>query len=312
MTRQDLPVLVIGFNRPLLMKQLLSRLSALKVKNVYVSIDGPRSPEEKNSCDNVLEVVKEFSKTFQLKILFRDYNLGCGIGVTSAVDWFFSKVQFGVILEDDCLPDDNFFDYFDSYYANLAAYEAKGVTMASAHNPFGTYDTNVESNYFLIQGWGTSRQNWENVRMNFFKRSSPRLVSASNQRRSLSEAIFWWSNATRARIAKVDTWDSMYCDRMWSLGNKCLIPKTNLIQNNGFGSSASHTKDPEGSIFVDISPSLKSTSSFDELLKDHYFRIRRRHFISPLFRVIYDLVFLKDVPDFEGILQRDRLKSYEI
>jgi hypothetical protein len=113
-------------------------------------------------------------------------------------------------------------------------------------------------------------------------------------------------------MAKVDTWDSMYCDRMWNLGNKCLIPATNLIENNGFGSSASHTKDPAGSIFVEINSSLKSTRDFDKLLKEHYFRIRPRHLITPFFRIVYDLIFLKEVPAFESILLKDRVERYEI
>jgi hypothetical protein len=312
MTKQELPVLIIGFNRPLLMKQLLSRLSDSHVRDVYVSIDGPRFPAEKESCDEVLAVVREYSDKFSLKLLFRDRNLGCGMGVTSALDWFFSKVEFGIILEDDCLPDDAFFEYFAYYFENLSTFDARGVTMASAHNPFRNYETFVESDYFLIQGWGTTRVNWENVRKDYFRISVPRLKNASGNRRSLSEAIFWWSNATRARMGRVDTWDSMYCDRMWTLGNKCLIPATNLIQNNGFGSSASHTKDPAGSIFVEISPLQKSTKKFDILLKEHYYKIRRRHFITPFFRVIYDFIFLKEVPKFEKILRNDIEERKEI
>ena len=312
MNQQDLPVLVIGFNRPYLMQQLLSKLSEMKVKDVYVSIDGPRAPEEKISCENVLKVVKEFSEKLSLKVLFRNYNLGCGLGVTSALDWFFSNVEFGIILEDDCFPDDSFFDYFKSYFSNIAKYDARGVTMASAHNPFREYPSSVESNYFLIQGWGTSRANWENVRRGYFEVTFPHFRSATNQRRSLPEAVFWWSNATRARMAKVDTWDSMYCDRMWALGNKCLIPSTNLINNVGFGSAASHTKDPLGSIFVDINPSLKLEENFDKLLKNHYFQIRLRHIVTPLFKVIYDFLSLKSWPDFENTLIRDSLDRYEI
>jgi hypothetical protein len=312
MAKQDLPVLVIAFNRPSHVKQLLSKLTELQIKEVYVSIDGPRNLEEKKSCDEVLGVVRDFSEELNLKVIFRDYNLGCGLGVTSALDWFFSKVQFGVILEDDCVPNDSFFDYFESYFANQSMYVAKRVTMASAHNPFRTYKTSVESNYFLIQGWGTSRANWEKVRKGYFRFSLPRLRNASSQRRSASEAIFWWSNATRARLAKVDTWDSMYCDRMWNLGNKCLIPATNLIENNGFGSSASHTKDPAGSIFVEISTALKSTKEFDELLKEKYFRIRPRHLFTPLFRIILDLIFFKRRPIFESILLKDCVERHEL
>ena len=36
--------------------------------------------------------------------LFSDKNLGCRLGVTRAINWFFENVDEGIILEDDCIP----------------------------------------------------------------------------------------------------------------------------------------------------------------------------------------------------------------
>lgn len=243
---------------------------------------------ERAKCDEVLAVTKTFSEKMEITILHRTRNLGCGIGVTAALDWFFSHVNFGVILEDDCLPEDEFFQYFEDYFSRVKEYEAEGVSMASAHNPFQTYKSDVVSNYFLIQGWGTTRDNWVNVRRDFFRLTPPRFSNELNEKRSLSEGVYWWANATRARVGSVDTWDSMFSDRMWALGKKCLIPSSNLIQNNGFGETATHTKDPAGSILISLDVSIKESLDFDYLLKHYYFKIRPRHVLTPFLKVIKD------------------------
>jgi hypothetical protein len=46
-----------------------------------------------------------------VQTLFFDQNLGCRDAMSRGIDWFFSKVDEGIILEDDCLPDFSFFNF---------------------------------------------------------------------------------------------------------------------------------------------------------------------------------------------------------
>jgi hypothetical protein len=301
----DIPVLVIAFNRPDHTRRLLQRLASQGVGQIYVSIDGPRNIMEVAKCEEVLAVAKTFSDKMEIIVLHRSYNLGCGLGVTAALDWFFTRVNFGIILEDDCLPEDGFFEYFEDFFSKIFDYEIRGVSMASAHNPFQTYGSDVVSSYYLIQGWGTTRGNWEEVRRGFFRLGSPHFSNNTRETRSLSEGVYWWANATRARVGSVDTWDSMFCDRMWTLGKKCLIPSTNLIQNNGFGEAATHTKDPAGSILMDLDADIKGSMDFDYLLRHYYFNIRAKHAITPLLKVMRDYSLLLFHSRIEKSLERD-------
>jgi hypothetical protein len=301
----EIPVLVIAFNRPNHTRNLLQRLVSLGVRRVFVSIDGPRNKEEASKCEDVFSIAKAFSELMEITVLNRGHNLGCGIGVTAAIDWFFTHVEFGIVLEDDCLPADGFFEYFGDFFSKIEDYESQGIPMASAHNPFSTYGGDVISSYFLIQGWGTTRANWENVRRGFFKHRLPRFTNASNESRTLSEGVYWWANATRARLGSVDTWDSMFCDRMWALGRKCLIPANNLIYNNGFGEDATHTKDPNGSILVELDNEIISSTAYDQLLKHYYFRIRPRHAFTPFLKVIKDYTTFLFQARIEDSLKQD-------
>ena len=41
----------------------------------------------------------------EVQTLFQEANLGCGLGVSTAITWFFAKEERGIILEDDIIPD---------------------------------------------------------------------------------------------------------------------------------------------------------------------------------------------------------------
>jgi len=45
----------------------------------------------------------------ELFTLFHEENLGCKLAVSSAINWFFEQEKAGIILEDECLPDQTFF-----------------------------------------------------------------------------------------------------------------------------------------------------------------------------------------------------------
>lgn len=308
----DIPILVVAFNRPNHVEKLLQLLVDHGVRRVFVSIDGPRDKQDVAKCNEVLKVTKIFSDKMKITVLHRSHNLGCGLGVTAAIDWFFSYVDLGIILEDDCLPKEGFFEYFKNYFTKIDDYKSRGVSMASAHNPFHEYQGEIISNYFLIYGWGTTSDTWRSVRQDFFKLVMPRFSNQRKVFRSPAEGIYWWANATRARLGSVDTWDSIFCDRMWALGMKCLIPSRNLIQNNGFGEGATHTKDPAGGILIRLQTETLSSMNFDLLLKRYYFKIRPRHMVTPFLKVIKDCCLVLFGSRIEVKLERDLGQRVEI
>ena len=115
----DIPVLLMGFNRPDLLTRALESLREQGVQNLYVSLDGPRFEDEIGSCEECFKCVQQYRDSFQLKVLSRSSNLGCYLGVISNIDWFFSQVNFGIIIEDDCVVDEEFFrkaqEYLDTF-----------------------------------------------------------------------------------------------------------------------------------------------------------------------------------------------------
>ena len=304
------PVLIIAFNRPDKIEHLLKELIQQGVRNLFVSIDGPRNDAEAIDCAETRKVVEDYANHFDLTLAWRDSNLGCGLGVVAALDWFFGENPNGIILEDDCIPEPLMLETLEK---KLHSVGNNRIGMVTAHNPFVTWPEESVSSYFLIQGWGTTSKIWESVRQDFFKLTLPQLSKTSRRGRSISESIFWWANSNRARLGGVDTWDGIFSDQMWRLKFRTWVPSVNLIRNFGFDSRATHTIDPAGSIFV-IVPNEQKVD-FDRLLRDKYFGITRRHAFSAPVKVFLDLL-RPGKQNQEEILKHDvqvrRTKKYHL
>ena len=47
----------------------------------------------------------------KVHLKFNNKNLGCKKSVINAINWFFENEESGIILEEDCIPNESFF-YF--------------------------------------------------------------------------------------------------------------------------------------------------------------------------------------------------------
>lgn len=303
----SIPVLLIGFNRPDLIKNQLALLASLNINKIYVAIDGGRNTKEQSLCDQSVKAVQNFKFNGEKHLKYRNYNLGCGLGVVSALDWFYSLEEFGIVLEDDCVPTSDTFRYFEENIQKIITDPHLG--MLSAHNPCKETRTEIYSSYIFINGWMTTREKYEKIRMGMYKLQSPIRKKIPGPKWRFPDSIYWWSTSTRVKLGGHDTWDSPFLERFSTLGYRCLVPRKNLIQNVGFGISASHTKDENGSIF--LSTKLESAainqSNFDSIIRNDHFQIRRRHSVTPFYRILIDL-FSHQQKNFEEILQQDRMK----
>lgn len=299
------PVLVIGFNRPNLMNELLLILEKFGAIDLFVALDGPRNLKEKNLCEEVYQVIVSFQKNMNIRVLRRSYNLGCMLGVVSALDWFFEQNYFGVVLEDDCHPEQEFFDFITKFRNNKSVNDLKNIKIAAAHNPFDMKLNSQNTSAALIHGWATHSEVWTAIRKNYFKQNFPSIKNVSGNTRNLTNAMYWWANSTRAKIGVVDTWDGIFSEQAWRLGFQTLIPDRNLIKNVGFGVAATHTRDPNGSNLVSLSKQEAAASDLDDLLSKQYYKIGKRHLLTSSLRVIFEYYKIFHNRDFESVLSQD-------
>jgi len=289
------PILILCYNRIDLLKTCIENLISLGQTDLYVSIDGPRNGSDFQKQEVMLEYLAATSSELgHIEIITKPKNLGCKLGVISGIDWFLTLVDSGVILEDDCIPDAGFFEFLDNHESKVQANSKIG--MITAHNPFKFTESEIPfvTRYSFVTGWYTTQKIWENIRSGMFSLDLPVRRNNRDSKQSISEMIFWWAAATRAKLGFYDTWDSCFSLQMWKRGYMCLVPPRNLISNIGFGPGATHTTDEAATIFIENFENLVvNQDNFDKLLKSSYFKISQEHAIRPLIRVGFEMLKIK-------------------
>jgi hypothetical protein len=96
-------VLVVAFNRPNETQKVLNQLRQVKPKKIYFAVDGPRA--ERTSEDLLVNEVRELVSAFDwectLNTRFLDENLGCGLGVSSAISWALESEESVINLMEE-------------------------------------------------------------------------------------------------------------------------------------------------------------------------------------------------------------------
>src|SRR5689334_10050029 len=97
------PVLLLVFNRPETTRQVFEAIRQARPSRLYIGADGPRDdkPGEPGLCEDVRGIATSVDWPCKVRRLFREKNLGCGVAVGAAIDWFFEHEPEGIILEDD-------------------------------------------------------------------------------------------------------------------------------------------------------------------------------------------------------------------
>jgi len=243
----EIPILFLVFNRPELTLKVFNKIKEIKPKKLYVACDGPRNiNNEKQIVNQVREITNHVTWDCNLKKLFRNYNLGCKNAVSGALDWFFENEDKGIILEDDCLPNQDFFLFCEEL---LLRYENDPrISMITGNN---FQDGNIRGNgsyyfsgYNHIWGWATWKRVWNfyDKNMSFWPVWS-KSQDWKDKFPDLLERIYWKRNFDKVYANLIDTWDYQLFALSKKIGGLCITPNTNLVSNIGFGANATHTND---------------------------------------------------------------------
>ena len=235
------PVLLLAYNRPELTRQVVEQVQRSGVKRLYIALDGPQDLDDSTLCAQVERVI---SGTFTGEKIWlkRESNLGCKRAVTGAIDWFFEQEEFGIILEDDTLPSISFFRFATELLGRFAR-DAR-VMKISGFNPVLPRSSQSDSYFFshvsFSWGWASWRRAWAHNDL------SMALLNEVRQRGLDSFPALDSARKTSLGVAEkgLDTWDYQWDFNIASQHGLHIVPKANLIQNIGFGISATHTRNP--------------------------------------------------------------------
>ena len=104
------PILLIAWRRPEKTLKVIEKIKQIKAQKIYIACDGyiKSNKTNINKVNETRKVLNDYINwKCEVKKLFCDYNQGCKKGVSNAIHGFKNEKE-GIILEDDCLPHQDF------------------------------------------------------------------------------------------------------------------------------------------------------------------------------------------------------------
>ncbi len=242
-------ILIIGFNRPQMIKERLAAVSPLvdQGTNVYVSIDGPRNgnTNDKESIEQILRHIEASQSSNHISQWLSSTNSGCDAHIFNSIGKILENHEIVVVIEDDIEISASAVNHvIDKAKETLG----KGlpnpvVTMSGLSRGFPGIDNRWrESNYFSAWGFALNRIFWEQHTNNL------KIINSSEVEMKLKSSSSWQKLSKRKKelwLERVNRGNYDYAiQRTIFLDEiKSIAPVFRLSNNIGHGvSGASHTR----------------------------------------------------------------------
>lgn len=237
-----IPVLFLIFNRKDASIKAFQAIKTYKPDQLFIAADGPRPQKEgeKEKCEETRQAVLEMIDwPCEVKTLFRDENLGCAKAVSSAIDWFFENVEFGIIVEDDIILSQDFFrlaQVIDSKYRDddrIMCVNAQYI--GPEHKIPETYRFSVMASPW---GWATWRRAWKKMDMTmslYPKIGIKQYIKSYGIVKGLLKHYYIWKPAYKiiSSGGDISSWATRWDFNVFANNGLVVIPLKNLAVNIG-------------------------------------------------------------------------------
>ena len=269
---------------------MINILRRINASTIYVSSDGLNQEKSKpNEIRNIIDtrnyILKNIDWDCNIFLKFNNNNLGCKNAVSNAINWFFKHEEKGIILEEDCLPNNSFFYFCEKmllrYKSNLRVGCITGVNF-QGNRKVSKY-SNYFSKYNHCWGWATWRESWNifDKDMSFWTEMKSQTKWEIDPSMLIEEKKYWEQIFEKAFLNQIDSWAYPWLASLWFSNKLTVTPELNLVSNRGFDGNATHTKNRfsnfsnmETSEFKEIisNPLIEVNKTADEFtFRNHFF-----------------------------------------
>ena len=245
MSHLHTPVLFLIFNRPNFTQTTFNEIKKVKPKQLFIAADGPRknNPSDTILCPKARKIIEQIDWPCDVKTLFQNENLGCGPASNTAINWFFKHVEAGIILEDDCVPNESFFffcqEMLQKYKNDSRVFHITGTNynMPLPSNGYSYYFSRIPS-YWGWASWRRARKFYDFDMKNYptFKKENiiKNIYTEEGYQESFLATVDW----IYLNHEKVADYQWLYT--MLTQNGLCITPYKNLTTNIGAGMDATH------------------------------------------------------------------------
>lgn len=309
------PVLLVGFNRPDTMQRVFDAVRTVKPEKLYYAVDGARKGRnEEDRVQQVRDIVKQVDWSCEVHTLFREENVGCGLGPAGAITWAFENEDRLIILEDDCVPDPSFFRFcnelLERYKDDKRVYRISGLSPHPETKFFGEYDY-LFSRYAHTWGWATWKSRWEEFDIDMsdvpFFLSDGSVQNAYDRpaqaRRASKNLRRKYDNIEKE---KKHSWDTQWGYACAKNGSINIVPRFNLITNVGDG-NGTHTRN----VWFANTHMMMPTKPMPEVIRHPVFMLRNKaydnyHYTHHIHRPLVERALRKALTVFYSLVHKKK------
>jgi glycosyltransferase involved in cell wall biosynthesis len=243
----DSPVLIIAFNRPHKLRQLIASLRSSRPPILMIAVDGPRSH---NKSDETLvretqAVVSEIDWPCKIHTRFRESNLGLQTAYVDAVNWAMSEFGETIVIEDDVIAGPELYGYLNfnlnQFRNNQIIGQINGYNFAPVHSLTEPNRASRVTRYPTSYCWASWSRSWELIDLSIGWGLSVSITDLSAITGSRLSATMWRMNFRNAVSRRVDSWAYAWVATLWENDLKIISPNRNLCLYDGF-EGGTHTR----------------------------------------------------------------------
>ena len=259
-------VLFLVFNRLDTTQKVFEQIKIAQPPRLYLASDGARINKqgEEKIVDEVRNwVLGNIDWDCEVKTKFNETNLGCGKAVSSAITWFFEQEEMGIILEDDCLPDQSFFYFCEELLGKYK--DDKRVWHISGNQFVKDFDNEFSYYFSKIQhcwGWATWADRWQKYKFDLNDYDEKYIENFSEKEYIQS---YWNNILKKLKAHEIDTWDYQWTFEIIKQNGFCINPNKNTVSNIGI--EGLHYKNAQANPLLNIQSHNISTINHPEKIK---------------------------------------------
>ena len=234
----EIPILIIGFNRPDVIRETFEYVKAAKPAKLYIAVDGARAnrPGEEKLVEEVKQVFNGIDWDCEIHKKYNTENKGAEVTVSSAITWALENEKYVVVLEDDIVASKAFLQFAKEmlirYKENENIYLVSGGNYTPQEFPDKRDYTFCFSGHTGC-GWATWKRAWDKFTLNCDFNISKKELAERYQTRTTVNVKYRWFRGMAQKAIGSCTWD--VC---WSfIRNKnkglSIVPRVNLTSNIG-------------------------------------------------------------------------------